>query len=165
MSRTVATAVVLALACACAGPLRRDPGALAAAYADAGRHDEAAREIELATRSRPRDVSLRHQAARIHVKAGNTKHAIGHLEAAIQFAPENAESWIELGEIESERSNVSDAYVAYRRAAQLAPNEIRALRGLALTADSLGFKDEAEDAYARWAEVENEHKFGDPEED
>ena len=165
MFRAVATALVFALVLACAGPLRRDPGALAAAYADAGRHDEAAREIELATRSRPQDLALRHQAARIHAKAGNTKRAISHLEAAIQFAPENPESWIELGEIESERSNVSDAYVAYRRAAQLAPHEIRALRGLALTADSLGFKDEAEDAYARWAEAENEQKFRDPEED
>jgi len=46
--------------------------------------------------------------------------------------------------------------VAYRRAAELAPDDIRAVSGLALTADTLGFEDEARVAYARWAELERE---------
>ena len=75
---------------------------------------------------------------------------------AIRLSPRNPESWIALGEIENGRQNVPDAYVAYRRAAELAPGDIRAVSGLALAADSLGFDEEAEGAYARWAELERE---------
>jgi Flp pilus assembly protein TadD len=44
--------------------------------------------------------------------------------------------------------------VAYRRASELAPDDVRAVSGLALAADSLGFEDEARAAYARWSELE-----------
>ena len=63
-----------------------------------------------------------------------------------KLSPEEAESWILLGKIENDRENVADAYVAYRRAAELAPDQIRAVAGLALAADSLGFEEEAEEA-------------------
>jgi Flp pilus assembly protein TadD len=46
--------------------------------------------------------------------------------------------------------------VAYRRAAEIAPDDVRAVSGLALTADTLGFEEEARVAYARWAELERE---------
>lgn len=140
---------------ACTGPpALSDPAEIAAAYAAAGRYPEAAREVDIAVRADPGALELRRQAARIHEQAGHLESAIGHLEAAIQIAPEDAESWIRLGELEKARQNVADAYVAYRRAAELAPEQIRAVAGLALTADSLGFEDEAEAAYARWADLE-----------
>jgi tetratricopeptide (TPR) repeat protein len=148
--------IVLAAVAGCVELPARDPGRVAAAYAAAGRYDEAAREIELAVRSHPKDVRLRQQAARIHEQASQPAEAVGHLEIAIELAPGNAQSWILLGELENERDNVADAYVAYRRAAELAPDDIRAVSGLALAADSLGFDDEANHAYARWAELERE---------
>jgi Flp pilus assembly protein TadD len=52
--------------------------------------------------------------------------------------------------------------VAFRRAAELAPTEIRAVSGLALAADKLGFEEEADAAYTRWTQLENEQEGGAP---
>jgi tetratricopeptide (TPR) repeat protein len=158
MIHNAAVSIVLGalLFVGCASPPPPDPGAVAAAYAEAGQYEEAAREIDLAVRAPPRDVQLRKQAARIHERAGNMGRAVGHLEAAIQLAPSDPEIWIALGDLETQRDNTADAYVAYRRAAELAPREIRAVAGLALAADHLGFEEEAEAAYARWSALEAE---------
>ncbi|MDB4433174.1 tetratricopeptide repeat protein, partial [bacterium] len=164
MLRSVSAALIFLIAGAvgCAGPPPSDPGGLAAAYAAAGRHDEAAREVEVAVRAHPRDPLLRQQAARIHEQAGNLPRAIGHLEVAIELAPEDAEVWIQLGELENRRENAADAYLAFRRAVELAPDDIRSVSGLALAADSLGFEEEASRAYARWAELEREQHSNTP---
>ncbi len=159
MSRVIATCwlLLLGLSLGCGTPTRRDPGAVAAAYAAAGRYDDAAREIDLAVRSHPTDVPLRLRAAEVHAQAGQAQQAIDHLEMVVnQLAPREATAWVQLADLERKRENVTDAYVAYRRAAELDPDEIRAVSGLALTADSLGFDDEARDAYARWAELERQ---------
>ena len=146
--------VPLSLMLACASPpTPAAPGDIAASYASAGRHEEAARAIELAIRVRPDDLMLRRQGARIHAEAGHTESAIGHLEEAIRLAPRDAALWVDLGDVERGRENVADAYVAYRRAAKLEPNDLRAVSGLALTAEDLGFSDEASEAYARWSEL------------
>jgi Flp pilus assembly protein TadD len=155
MIRSIAVPVLLGFAlCGCASPPPADPGAVAAAYAEAGHYEEAAREVDLAVRAHPRDTRLRKQAARIYERAGDMGRAVGHLEVALQLAPSDPEIWIALGDVETQRDNTADAYVAYRRAAELAPDEIRAVSGLALTADHLGFEEEAEAAYARWAALE-----------
>jgi Flp pilus assembly protein TadD len=158
MFQSVAVSALLGavLFVGCASPPPPDPGAVAAAYAEAGHFEEATCEIDLAVRTHPRDTQLRKQAARIHERAGNMGRAVGHLEAAIQLAPSDPEIWITLGDIETQRDNTADAYVAYRRAAELAPREIRAVAGLALAADHLGFEEEAEAAYARWSALEAE---------
>ena len=159
MTRSVAIALLLgfALAAGCAPPPRGDPAAVATAYAAAGRYPEAAREIEIAVRASPRDAALRRQAAQIQAQAGDLARAVGHLEVvAVELSPSGAAAWIELGEIEQQRDNPEDAYVAFRRATELAPADIRAVSGLALTADSLGFEEEAEAAYATWAELERQ---------
>ena len=139
---------------ACAGPSTSPaPGDIAAAYQSAGRLQEASREIELAIRVRPRDIALRRQAAQIYIEANRADRAIEHLESAIQLAPRDGALWIDLAEIERDRENTADAYVAYRRASVLAPNDVRAVSGLALSAETLGFSEEASDAYAKWAEL------------
>ena len=139
---------------ACAGPSTSPaPGDIAAAYQSAGRLQEASREIELAIRVRPRDIALRRQAAQIYIEADRADRAIGHLEAAIQLAPTNGALWIDLAEIERDRDNTADAYVAFRRASTLAPTDVRAISGLALSAENLGFFEEASAAYAKWAEL------------
>ena len=141
---------------ACAGPSTSPaPGDIAAAYQSAGRLQEASREIELAIRVRPRDIALRRQAAQIYIEANRADRAIEHLESAIQLAPRDGALWIDLAEIERARENTADAYVAYRRAATLAPTDVRAISGLALTAENLGFSEEASAAYAKWAELES----------
>jgi len=156
MIRNCATATLLlaALWVGCATSPPPDPGAVAAAYAEAGQYDAAAREIDLAVRAHPNDAALRRQAASIHRSAGNIARAIGQLEAALRLKPSDHEVWIALGDLETERDNTADAYVAYRRASELAPNDLRAVSGLALAAERLGFQEEAEAAYARWAALE-----------
>jgi Flp pilus assembly protein TadD len=139
---------------ACAGPSTSPaPGDIAAAYQSVGRLQEASREIELAVRVRPRDISLRRQAARIYIDADRADRAVKHLEAAIQLAPRDGALWIDLAEIERDRENIANAYVAFRRASALAPTDVRAISGLALSAESLGFSEEASVAYAKWAEL------------
>jgi cytochrome c-type biogenesis protein CcmH/NrfG len=74
-----------------------------------------------------------------------------------------------LGEIEQQREKPGEAYVAFRRAAQLAPEDPRAVGGLALSAEALGFDKEASDAFATWAELDAaaaaEHRTPQPEEE
>jgi Flp pilus assembly protein TadD len=152
----LAGAIALLASSACVSPPGRDAAAAARADLAAGRHDEAAREIERAVREDPSDVALRREAARILAKAGYDEPAVEQLEAALQLAPANPEISIQLGQLEQSRSNLPDAYVAFRRAADLAPDDIRAISGLALSAEALGFEAEARDAYARWAELERE---------
>jgi tetratricopeptide (TPR) repeat protein len=152
----VALAVAGALAFGCVSTPDRDPAALATMYASQERWPEAAREIELAIRANPDDPSLRRRAARIYQRAGNVEKGIGHLEMGIQMSPGDPELWIRLGGLESARENLPDAYVAYRRASELSPTDIRAVSGLAIAADSLGFETEAEAAYARWADLEKQ---------
>jgi tetratricopeptide (TPR) repeat protein len=154
MQRFSLSIIGLCVLFACAGPSTSPaPGDIAAAYQSAGRLEEASREIELAIRVRPRDLALRRQAAQIYIEADRADRAIKHLEAAIQLAPRDSALWIELAEIERDRENTADAYVAYRRASALAPNDVRAVSGLALSAENLGFSEEASAAYAKWAEL------------
>jgi Flp pilus assembly protein TadD len=150
-----AGSLFLLLAACATKPVEPDAGAVAAAYFDAGRVDEAAREVELAVRVNPHDPVLRKQAAAIQLAVGNSAKAVGHLESGVAMTPSDPEMWIALGQIEAERDNTSDAYVAFRRAAELAPDDLRAVSGLALAADNLGFEEEAEAAYARWTQLEN----------
>jgi tetratricopeptide (TPR) repeat protein len=158
MRRFEISVIGLCFLFACAGPSTSPaPGDIAAAYQSAGRLQEAAREIELAIRVRPRDIALRRQAARIYIEADQADRAIEHLEAAIQLAPTDGALWIDLAEIERDRENTADAYVAYRRASTLAPTDVRAISGLALSAENLGFSEEASAAYAKWAELKLIH--------
>ncbi len=155
MPRIFSAAVRLRFALACTGPPSSPPpGAIAATYTNEGRLDEASREIELAVRSHPEDVSLRRQAAQIHAQTGRVDRAIGHLESAIQLTPRDESLWIELADLEFDRKNVADAYVAYRAAAKLEPTNLRALSGLETTAAELGFSDESRAARARRTELE-----------
>jgi predicted Zn-dependent protease len=154
MHRFALSAISLVFLFACVGPAPSSaPGDIAAAYQSVGRLQEASREIELAIRVRPRDVSLRRQAAQIYLEANHSDRAIEHLESAIQLTPRDGALWIHLAEIERDRANVADAYVAFRRASTLAPTDLRAISGLALSAENLGFSEEASAAYARWAEL------------
>lgn len=150
-------AVLVTLACQSPGPAA--PQSVAEVYLEAGRYQDAAREAEQAIRTAPDDPSLRIVGARAHQGLGNTDRAIEHLQMALDLAPSDPEVSILLGEIEQSRENLPDAYVAFRRAAKLAPDEIRAWSGLALSAEALGFSEEAADAYERWAELEQEQGF------
>jgi tetratricopeptide (TPR) repeat protein len=150
---------LLAMALLVAGGCSSTPSAPQSAteiYLEAGRYKDAAREAEQAVRVQPNDVELRKLAGRAHAGAGNPDRALEHLEVAFDLAPSDPEVSVLIGELEQKRSNLSDAYVAFRRATQLDPKEIRAWSGLALSAEALGFEEEAADAYAQWARLEQE---------
>ena len=132
------------------------PHGVAEVYLEAGRHQDAAREAEKELRRYPQNIPLRLIAAEAHAGAGNADRAIEHLELALNAAPGDPGISILLGELEQRRGNLPDASVAFRRASQLGPDEIRAWSGLALSAEALGFEIEAETAYARWARLEEE---------
>ena len=150
---------VLLLAClglqACLGPAERDPAAIARTYVEARRFAEAAREIEIAVRQQPDDTELRMTAAEIHAAAEQLQQAIEHLEAVHSRQPSHLAATILLGELEQRRGNPADAYVAFRRAARQDPENVRAVSGLALSAEALGFEAEANEAYERWEALED----------
>jgi len=148
---------LLALAAlACAGGNYGGPHGVTEIYLEAGRYQDAAIEAEKELKRYPEDVTLRKLAARAHAGAGNLHRAIEQLDLALDLAPSDPEISVLLGELEQRRGNLSDAYVAFRRASQLDPDEVRAWSGLALSAEALGFEAEAQTAYARWAELEGE---------
>jgi tetratricopeptide (TPR) repeat protein len=150
----LALAIAAALG-ACSSPKPpAGPEVLAEKYLEAKRYPEALRESEKLVRLQPRNAEYRLLAARANEGAGDTQRALMHLEMAQEIAPSDAEATILLGELEQRLQNPDDAYVAFRRATMLAPDDQRAWRGLALTAEALGFEAEAERAYARWAELE-----------
>ncbi|MGH0031274.1 MAG: tetratricopeptide repeat protein [Myxococcota bacterium] len=155
--------LALALAALCAGCQTPADGSddetVAQVYLEAGRYQDAAREAELAIRREPENVDYRITGARAHAGLGHTQRAIDHLEVALGIAPGDPEISILLGEYEQGRENLPDAYVAFRRASKLAPDDIRAWSGLALSAEALGFEEEAADAYERWAVLEQEQGF------
>ena len=132
------------------------PQAVTEVYLEAGRYQDAAREAEHELRRDPENIDLRKLAARAHAGAGNVDRAIEHLDLALDGSPRDPEISILVGELEQERGNLPDAYVAFRRASKLGPEEIRAWSGLALSAEALGFESEAAGAYARWAQLEQE---------
>ena len=157
------TAVGLAAAAsllgACRSPAVGTHASVAEVYLEAGRHQDAAREAEIEIRREPENPRLRIVGARAHAGLGNTERAIDHLEVALGLSPRDPQISVLLGELEQSRENLPDAYVAFRRASKLDPDEIRAWSGLALAADALGFEEEAADAYERWAELEQEQGF------
>jgi Flp pilus assembly protein TadD len=153
--------VLLGLGCATPDPTR-DLRARARAYYSEGAYSEAAVAIEQAVELSPEDPSLRREAARIAVRAGDANRALAHLEAALRSDDEDPALWSDVAELERDRQNYADAYVAYRRAAELDPEDVRAVSGLALIADHLGFEEEARAAYARWNELEQRNEVPTP---
>lgn len=145
-------AAAAALACA-SGPPRTSHD-VASAYLEAGRYPDAVRETERLVRIQPRDLELRLLAAQANEGAGDLERALMHLEMAEEIAPSDGEAAVRIGLLEQRRGRADDAYVAFRRATMLAPDDLRGWRGLALTAEALGFEAEAERAYAKWAELE-----------
>jgi tetratricopeptide (TPR) repeat protein len=146
--------IAAGLACAPKPPPKASPGALAEQYLEQGNALEAVRESERLVRANPKNAELRMVAARANQAQGDLDRALVHLEAAAELDPANGEAMIRIGEIEQQRQNMDPAYIAFRSAIRLAPDDVRAWKGMALTAEALGFEAEAEKAYARWAELE-----------
>ena len=155
LALVVATCLVLGFGCATSDPTR-DLRNRARIHASKGAHAEATIAIEQAVKLSPENPSLRREAARIAAQSGDVERALAHLEAGLRSEDNDPSLWADVAELERDRQNYADAYVAYRRAAELDPNDLRAISGLALIADHLGFEDEARDAYARWNELERQ---------
>jgi len=153
-ARCIGLEAALVASLACAGSLERDPAQVARRQLAAGQPALAASSIEEAVRARPRDAALRVEAAEIQLSVGSEERALTHLEVAQSIHPWDREISIRLGDIELSMGNAKAAYVAFRRAILLAPDDVRAVSGLALAADSLGLDEEAVAAYEHWAELE-----------
>jgi tetratricopeptide (TPR) repeat protein len=143
-----------AVACAAKPPPKPNPGALAEQYLAQGDKLEAMRESERLVRANPKNAELRLVAAEMNEANGDLDRALLHLEAAAELDPSSGEAVIRIGEIEQRRQRMDPAYIAFRRAIRVAPDDVRAWKGMAMTAEALGFEAEAEKAYTRWAELE-----------
>ena len=74
--------------------------------------------------------------------------------------PGNLEITLLMGELEQQQGNPANAYVAFRRASRQDPASLRAVSGLALSAEAPGFEQEAEAAYQRWQALEGPERAG-----
>jgi tetratricopeptide (TPR) repeat protein len=146
--------VAAAAACESKPPPKPSPGALVEQYLAQGNRLEAMRESERLVRANPRNAELRMVAARANEAQGDLDRAMEHLAVAEELDPTNGEAVIRMGEIDQKRNRMDDAYISFRRAISVAPNDVRAWKGMAMTAEALGFDAEAEKAYTRWAELE-----------
>ena len=137
------------------------PGVVVDSYLAQGNALEAVREAERLVRANPRNAELRVVAARANEAQGDLDRAMVHLGVAEELDPSSGEAVIRMGEIDQKRERLDDAYISFRRAIKVAPNDVRAWKGMALTAEALGFDAEAEQAYTRWAELEKEQGLTD----
>ncbi len=150
----VGLALVLQAACTPVPTARngRDAGSLAAAYAAAGRWVEASREIRIALRREPRNASLHLQAADIHEKVGALLRAAENLDSATRLAPTDPGAWAARAAFETRRGRVDSAYVAARRAHQLAPEDTELAFAFARAAERAGLEEEARAVRRRFAD-------------
>jgi arylsulfatase A-like enzyme/cytochrome c-type biogenesis protein CcmH/NrfG len=140
--------------------LAEDPGlllarrSLAVAYASAGRHDLAVRELRRLEKSG-------HLSAEDGVVLGDNLRFSGRLEKAARILerttrenPTFPQPWLSLAEIHVRQKRLDEAAAAYGHVLEIVPDHVEALRGLGDLAILEQKLDEAGRRYARILEVE-----------
>lgn len=113
--------------------------ALAAALAPAGCNS--AKRIDVSQRDR--SVAEGIERARLAQEAKDPARAVALYQEAVQFYPEFAAAWNNLGRLLMDSQQYLDAAVAFSNAAENAPTDPRPLYNLGLTWDRAGYADDA----------------------
>ena len=95
----------------------------------------------------PDDPLLREQLAVLDQLTGDLTGAATNAQRAVNLLPGSSEDWSQLGIILAKQQKYEAAAAAFRRAFQLDPDDVWALRNLAQTLKDLGRKDEAMQTY------------------
>ena len=87
-------------------------------------------------------------------RRGRWREAVEPLKKSVALAPENAMAHYFYGEVLNQTDNLQGALAAYERAAELAADHWRALKGVGVMLDRLGRSDEAAAFYRRSREAQ-----------
>lgn len=112
-------------------------------YADAGRPEDAARELKTAIELDPADALPRHELAGLQMDEGDYRAAIGQLRDVTRLEPENFEAWLDLGICYAQKGFFEEAERAYQRAGGLKADELLLSYNLAALYAQWGRKDDA----------------------
>ncbi len=93
-------------------------------YADAGRLDEAMKELQTAIQIEPADPFPRHELAALQMDEGDYRSAIGHLKEVTRLEPENFEAWLDLGICYAQKGFYAEAERAYESAKKLRSDDL-----------------------------------------
>lgn len=118
------------------------------------RYDDAANVIKAAAKLRPDDPEILVQGGILNCRRGRWKDAIDPLQKGIAGAPEHAQAHYFIAEALNKSDRLEEARAAYERAAQLDPENWRALKGVGVVLDRLGRSTEAASWYRRAREVQ-----------
>ncbi|NLO92331.1 MAG: tetratricopeptide repeat protein [Elusimicrobia bacterium] len=77
--------------------------------------------LDRATRLNPDDASAHLLRARLFMRMGQSADAAGHLKSAVKLAP-SPQLWTELGNVQRDSGETTEAIASFRRAIQLNPN-------------------------------------------
>ncbi len=105
---------------------------LGLALADLGETPEALRELSAAVAAAPEDPVARHELALLLVEQGDDRAAIGHLREAVRLDPSAFEPHLDLGACYARKGFLAESERAYRKAAELRPDDPRAPYDLAV---------------------------------
>jgi tetratricopeptide (TPR) repeat protein len=118
--------------------------ALAIAYTNIGRYQEALQRGDLAVRIDPADASARRALSYPLIYTGRYTEAIAELEQAIAINPNIAAPYFELASLYRRINNEEMAIAIYQRVLEIEPNNARAYLRLCETFAAVGFFQEAE---------------------
>jgi Tfp pilus assembly protein PilF len=149
--------VALVALVGCAHPTPADPSQVVRADLDRAETAERARQHEVARRAYEQAIADAHDAASAdiaHYKFGETlatwgefPAALAQFEAAVAAAPSDAAAWHDLGVVREHEGNVPGAITALERARDLAPDDFRPRRTLAVLLWKHGYRDRAAAEY------------------
>ena len=100
-----------------------------------------------ALESAPDDPILRERLAILEQSSGDLTDAMVNAQRAVTILPSSSGDWSQLGAILAEQHSYGDAAAAFRRAFQLDPESVWALRNLAESLDDLGEPQQAIQEY------------------
>ena len=128
---------------------------LASLYRRLGRLADARRTYEQVLRNNPFDVRATMNLADLDIQVGTSaayRTAEKRLAAMLEWMPENADGWVNLGVVHRASGSTSKAIEAYRRALSQDPRHAAAALNLAVVYEELGETGEASPLFARAVE-------------
>jgi tetratricopeptide (TPR) repeat protein len=118
------------------------------------KYDDAAKAIKAAAKLRPDDPELDVQTGILNCRRARWKDAIEPLRKGVAGAPDHAQAHYYIGEALNKSDRLEEARAAYERAAQLDPENWRALKGVGVALDRLGRSADAASWYRRAREAQ-----------